>query len=262
MGADLGSDGLVPSRCLMVVVCFLCNLCTCSPWLGLLLEDLHTLAKCPSLLHLQHFTCLAGHWPVLWPFPQYLCDLVNLSLLCLPFSFYYCYFLYGDLLHVCMEFVPSWWNLVSVLSLPFSFLNFVLRSLSLTARVMMSVILISLADFLQTAQSLWSLHLPSSSNLQRSYVWHTSLEPCLIRKNCCLYRSVFCCGWHFALRVSINFFLFCFSSSNQLWSSRILPPSWPNQSSIKADCLLVSLLPLSWKLMFAVYCHLRNSSFL
>ena len=84
MGADLGSDGLVPGRCLMVVVYFLCNFCTCWPWLQLLLEYLHTLAKCPTLQHLWHFTCLDGDWPVLWPFPQNLHDLMNLPLLCLP----------------------------------------------------------------------------------------------------------------------------------------------------------------------------------
>ena len=63
----------------------------------------------------------------------------------------------------------------------------------------------------------------------------------------------------FCLSASIIFFLFCLSSSDQLWSSRILLPSWPKQSSIKAACFFVSLLPLPSKLMHAVSSHLRNS---
>ena len=125
-----------------------------------------------ATLHLWHFTCLAGHWPVLWPFPQYLHDLMNLSLLSLPsFLLLLLLFLWRLTAHMdslvtvsvalylllvalsMSQFVPSWWNLVSVWSLPFSFLNSVLRSMSLTARVKMSVILMSLADFLQAAQS-------------------------------------------------------------------------------------------------------------
>ena len=51
MGDDLGSHGLVPGWYLMVVVCFLCNFCTCWPWFRLLLEDLHKLSKCPTWLH-------------------------------------------------------------------------------------------------------------------------------------------------------------------------------------------------------------------